>query len=140
MLWCQHHNGIWRSTDAGASWQEVTAAPLSNFGFAVAVHPHDPDTAWFVPAAADQQRVPVNGALVVNRTRNGGRSFETLHAGLPAEHCYDLVYRHGLAVGHDGQTLLMGSTTGALWSSFDGGEHWHTVSLNLPPIYAVRVG
>ena len=139
-LWCQHHNGIWRSGDGGASWQEVTTAPKSSFGFAVAVHPHDPLTAWFVPAVADQQRVPVGGALVVNRTRDGGASFEALHAGLPAEHCYDLVYRHGLAVAHDGRTLLMGSTTGGLWASFDGGEHWHTVSLNLPPIYAVKFG
>ena len=26
----------------------------------------------------------------------------------------------------------MGSTTGGLWASDDGGEHWQTVSLNLP--------
>ncbi|WP_088285975.1 sialidase family protein [Ideonella sp. A 288] len=140
VLWCQHHNGIWRSVDAGASWQEVTSAPKSSFGFTVAVHPHDPDTAWFVPAVADQQRVPVDGALVVHRTRDGGRSFEVLRAGLPSEHCYDLVYRHGLAVGHDGRTMMMGSTTGNLWSSSDGGEHWHTVSQTLPQIYTVRFG
>ena len=140
VLWCQHHNGIWHSVDSGARWQEVTTAPKSSFGFAVAVHPQDAGTAWFVPAVADQQRVPVDGALVVNRTRDGGRSFETLHAGLPPEHCYDLVYRHGLAVADDGRSLLMGSTTGGLWSSADGGEQWCAVSLNLPPIYAVRFG
>ncbi len=140
VLWCQHHCGIWRSGDSGATWQRVTSAPLSSFGFAVAVHPQDPDTAWFVPAVADQCRVPVNGALVVNRTSDGGASFETLSAGLPAQHCYDLAYRHGLVVGDDGRTLLMGSTTGGLWSSADGGEQWHTVSLTLPPIYAVRFG
>ena len=139
VLWCQHHNGIWRSGDGGASWQAV-AAPLSSFGFAVAVHPHDPDTAWFVPAVADQQRVPIAGALVVNRTRDGGKSFDTLASGLPTQHCFDLVYRHGLAVSDDGNSLLMGSTTGGLWSSDDGGDHWQTVSLNLPPIYALRFG
>jgi photosystem II stability/assembly factor-like uncharacterized protein len=139
-LWCQHHNGIFRSTDGGTSWQEVTTAPLSSFGFAVGVHPADGDTAWFVPGVADQQRVPVDGALVVNRTRDGGRSFETLRNGLPQRDCYDLVYRHGLAVGEDGRALLMGSTTGGLWSSFDGGDRWQTVSSTLPPIYAVRFG
>ena len=111
---------------------------MSQFGFAVAVDPNDADTAWFVPAEADQRRVPKDGALVVNRTRDGGRSFETLRSGLPQSGCYDLVYRHGLAVADDGRTLLMGSTTGGLWASADGGEHWRTVSLNLPPIYAVR--
>ena len=139
VLWCQHHNGIWRSVDNGAQWQALTA-PVSSFGFAVAAHPQDPLTAWFVPAEADQRRVPVDAAMVVNRTRDGGRTFETLSHGLPQQQAYDLVYRHGLAVGRDGQTLLMGSTTGGLWTSFDGGENWSTVSLNLPPIAAVRFG
>jgi hypothetical protein len=140
VLWCQHHCGIWKSTNGGTLWTEVTTAPVSKFGFAVAVHPQDPDTAWFVPAIADQCRVPVDGALVVNRTRDGGRSFETLREGLPQTQAYDLMYRHALDVGSDGRTLLMGSTTGGLWASGDGGEVWQTVSVNLPMIHAVRVG
>jgi hypothetical protein len=139
VLWCQHHNGIWRSRDNAASWQELKA-PLSSFGFAVAAHPSDGDTAWFVPGVADQCRVPVDGALAVNRTRDGGKSFETLRNGLPQRDCYDLVYRHGLVVAPDGEHLLMGSTTGGLWASADGGDQWHAVSQNLPPIYAVRFG
>lgn len=140
VLWCQHHNGIFRSTDNALSWQPVTGAPLSSFGFAVAVHPTDPHTAWFVPGVADEKRVPVDGALAVNRTRDGGRSFETLRTGLPQGGCYDLVYRHGLAVSADGRQLLMGSTTGGLWASGDGGDSWAAVSSHLPPIYAVRFG
>lgn len=140
VLWCQHHNGIWRSTDNGANWREITTAPVSNFGFALAVHPQDADVAWFAPAVADQQRVPRDGAMVVNRTRDGGATFETLREGLPQAHCYDLVYRHGLAVAGDGRSLLMGSTTGNLWASTDAGDRWQAVSLNLPPIHAVRFG
>lgn len=140
VLWCQHHCGIWRSGDGGAAWQRIHNVPVSGFGFAVAVHPGQPDTAWFVPAAADQQRVPLNGAMVVNRTRDGGKSFETLREGLPQAGCYDLVYRHGLAVGDDGEQLLMASTTGGLWASGNGGDAWRTVSNLLPPIYAVRFG
>lgn len=139
VLWCQHHCGIFRSTDGAASWHAIEA-PLSSFGFAVAVHPRDPDTAWFVPGIADQTRVPVGAALAVNRTRDGGKSFETFRAGLPQAHCYDLVYRHGLAVSADGRTLLMGSTTGNLWASDDGGEHWATIAEHLPPIHAVKLG
>jgi len=139
VLWTQHHNGIWRSTDNGETWHELTA-PLSSFGFALAVHPQDPATAWFVPAIRDEKRVPVDAALVVNRTRDGGRSFETLRDGLPQQHCYDLVYRHGLDVAGDGRSLLLGSTTGNLWASSDGGDSWTAVALNLPPINAVRFG
>ena len=140
VLWCQHHGGIWRSTDDAALWQEVTTAPVSSFGFAVAVDPGDADTAWFVPAIADECRVPRDGALVVNRTRDGGRSFETLRVGLPQAGCYDLAYRHGLDVAADSRALLLGSTTGGLWASHDAGDTWHTVSQTLPPIYAVRFG
>lgn len=136
-LWCQHHNGIWRSVDNGANWTEVHAAPLSNFGFATAVHPQNGETAWFVPAEADSKRVPPRAALAVTRTIDGGQSFTAWRGGLPQQHCYDLVYRHGLAVSDDGQLLLMGSTTGGAWLSEDGGGQWQTVSTTLPPIYAV---
>jgi hypothetical protein len=139
VLWCQHHNGIFRSTNGGALWSELHA-PLSSFGFAVAAHPADPQTAWFVPAVKDQCRVPVDRALAVNRTRDGGASFDTLRAGLPQHDCYDLVYRHGLAVSDDGTNLLMGSTTGGLWASDDSGDRWMTVPARLPPIYALRFG
>ncbi len=139
VLWCQHHCGIWRSVDSAASWQRLQA-PVSSFGFAVAVHPREPDTAWFVPAVSDMCRVPVDGQLVVNRTRDGGARWDTLREGLPQQDCYDLVYRHGLDVAADGRTLLMGSTTGGLWTSFDGGDRWQAVSLTLPPVAAVRFG
>ncbi|HYD81934.1 MAG TPA: exo-alpha-sialidase [Paucimonas sp.] len=145
VFWCQHHNGIWRTSDGAARWQQLgqdgnglMPGLVSDFGFAVAAHPRDPGTAWFVPAAADQKRIPVDAALAVTRTRDGGKSFETLRRGLPQEHCYDLVYRHGLAVADDGQTLMMGSTTGGLWVSENGGDDWQAISTTLPPIYAVR--
>ena len=86
VLWAQHHNGVFRSTDGAKSWTEVTIKP-SSFGFAVAVHPRDPDTAWFVPAVKDEMRVPVEGALVVTRTRDGGKSFQILRSGLPPADC-----------------------------------------------------
>jgi hypothetical protein len=137
VLWCQHHNGIWRSVNGGRNWEELKGAPVSNFGFAVAAHPLHPEVAWFVPAEADQRRVPVGAALAVTRAREGGQQFDILRGGLPQNHCYDLIYRHGLSVGADGRTLMMGSTTGGLWWSGDGGERWEAISNTLPPIYAV---
>ncbi len=137
-LWAQHHNGIFVRPAAGEPWREISA-PISSFGFACAVHPHDPRTAWFVPATKDDKRIPVEAKLVVNRTRDGGASFETLRAGLPQQHCYDLVYRHALDVDAAGTGLAFGSTTGGLWASDDSGDHWIELSAHLPPIYCVRV-
>ncbi|MGO9773755.1 MAG: WD40/YVTN/BNR-like repeat-containing protein [Roseiarcus sp.] len=137
-LWAQHHNGIFRSDDAARSWVEVTDVPPSSFGFAVAVHPKEPDTAWFVPGVKDEQRIPVDGKLVVTRTRDAGKSFDVLRAGLPQEHAYDVVHRHALSVDETGDRLAFGSTTGGLWISEDQGDHWRELSHTLPPIHAVR--
>lgn len=137
-LWMQHHNGIFRSDDGGQSWRELSDVRPSGFGFAVAVHPTDPDIAWFVPAAKDEQRIPVDARLVVSRTRDAGGHFDLLHEGLPKEPAYDLVYRHALDVAGDGERLAFGSTTGSLWVSEDQGESWQTVSKHLPPVLCVR--
>ena len=137
-LWVQHHNGIFRSDDASRSWSEVTDVPPSSFGFAVAVHPRDPDTAWFVPGIKDEKRIPVDGKLVVTRTRNAGKSFKVLRNGLPQAHAYDLVFRHALSIDATGERLAFGSTTGGLWVSEDQGDQWAEVSHSLPPVHAVR--
>lgn len=137
-LWTQHHNGVFRSSDGGLTWREITTVKPSNFGFAVAVHPREPDTAWLVPAVKDECRIPVDGKLVVARTRNGGKSWQTLRKGLPQNHAYDLIYRHALEVDESGKRLAMGSTTGGLWFSHDQGDSWHRFSAHLPPIYGVR--
>ncbi|MDX2154434.1 MAG: hypothetical protein SFV54_27075 [Bryobacteraceae bacterium] len=138
VMWVQHHNGIFRSTDGAASWTEITGVEPSAFGFAVAVHPRHADTAWFVPAIKDEKRYPRDARVVVNRTRDGGKTFETLTRGLPQEHAYDLVYRHALDVDTTGERLIFGSTTGSVWISEDGGDSWQTLSSNLPPAYAVH--
>ncbi len=136
-LWVQHHFSIFMSRDASESWQEVKAQP-SSFGFGVAVHPRDPDTAWFVPGIKDEKRIPVDGKLVVTRTRDGGKSFDILRNGLPQDHAYDLVFRHALAIDDIGDRLAFGSTTGGVWVTEDQGDHWQMVSHTLPPVHAVR--
>jgi len=136
-MWVQHHCGIFYSGDNAHNFQQIFAQP-SSFGFAVAVHPHDANTAWFVPAVKDACRLPVDAQFVVTRTRDGGQSFETLSNGLPQEHAYDLVYRHGLDIDATGNRLAMGSTTGGLWISENGGDAWDCISAHLPPIYCVR--
>ncbi len=137
-MWVQHHNGIFVSSDEGRTFSEITDVAPSTFGFPVVVHPQEPDTAWFVPGIKDEKRIPCDGRLVVTRTRDGGRSFETLTEGLPQKHAYDLVYRHALALDASGGRLAFGSTTGGLWVSENEGDSWVGVTHTLPPVYAVR--
>lgn len=138
VMWVQHHNGIFHSTDGSKHYREIEKAGPSTFGFAVCAHPHDENTAWFVPGEKDECRVPVDGKLVVTRTKDGGQTFETLRSGLPQQNCYDIVFRHALDVDASGNLLVMGSSTGGLWISENGGDHWQCVSNVLPPIYTAR--
>jgi ligand-binding sensor domain-containing protein len=137
-MWVQHHNGIFVSSDEGRTFTEITGVEPSAFGFAVAVHPRDPDMAWFVPEIKDEKRIPSGGKLAVTRTRDGGKSFDVLTRGLRQSHAYDIVYRHALALDGSGERLAFGSTTGGLWVSEDQGDSWACISHTLPPIYAVR--
>jgi hypothetical protein len=137
-IWCQHHCGIYVSSDFGRTFTEVSvnAAP-SAFGFGVAPHPLRPDTAFFVPAVKDEARIPVDGKLVVTRTDDGGATFRALDQGLPQGPAWDLIYRHALAIDDTGSRLAMGSTTGNLWLSEDEGATWRHLSGHLPPIAEV---
>lgn len=137
-LWMQHHNGVFRSTDGGKTCTHAAHAPSNGFGFGVAVHPQDGHTAWFVPAVKDECRVPQNGAMSVSRTRDGGKTFESLRNGLPQENAYDLVFRHALTIDGTGDRLAFGSTTGGLWVSENQGDRWDSLPVRLPPVHAVR--
>ncbi len=133
VIWCQHHNGIFRSADGGETFEEIN----TGFGFAVAAHPKDSASAWFAPGVKDECRVPVDARFVVTRTRDAGKSFQAQSQGLPQGDSYDLIYRHALVSDPSGDRLAMGSTTGNLWVSETGGESWRLLSSHLPPISAI---
>ena len=138
VMWSQHHCGIYRTTRGCGHWEPVTDVEPSAFGFAVAVHPQDPDTAWFVPAIKDEKRYPVDGKLVVTRTRDGGETFDILREGLPQQHAFDLVFRHALDVDEHGERLAFASSTGSLFVSENQGDSFECVTSHLPPVYCVR--
>jgi photosystem II stability/assembly factor-like uncharacterized protein len=137
VLWQQNHDGLYRSTDGARAWTALSeAGQLPHFGFVIAADPQRPETAWVVPAVADEERTAIDGALCVCRTDDGGRSWSAFRAGLPQTDCFDLVYRHGMDVS--GYTLAFGSTSGSLFVSDDRGESWSCLGQHLPPIYSVR--
>ena len=138
-LWAQHHNGVFRSTNSAKSWQEISGHRAVGLRLSrsrsIRTTPTPPGSS---PATKDEKRIPVDGRVVVARTRDGGKTFDVLRNGLPQEHAYDLTYRHSLDVDESGDRLAFGSTTGTLWVTEDQGESWRTVSKHLPPIWAVR--
>ena len=135
ILWQQNHCGIYRSIDGGVCWNNVGQKDgPANFGFTIAVDHNNGDVAWVIPALKDEYRVAINHALQVCRTDDGGKTWQSFTKGLPHKDCYDLVFRHALAVDRD--TLAFGSTTGNLFLSADRGESWKCLNTHLPMIYA----
>ncbi len=137
-LYQQNHCGVYRSDDRGESWQEITDGLPSDFGYALALDPRDPDTAFVIPEKSSHMRATVDGRLRVFRTTDAGASWTALTDGLPQEHAYVSVLRD--AMDHDTLDplgLYFGTSTGHLFASRDGGEHWHAVAAFLPKILCV---
>ena len=136
VIWQQNHCGIFRSTNAAKTWQDVTDKNgPANYGFALGVDHQDTETAWVIPATSDEIRVAIDKALCVCRTEDGGQTWQTLRKGLPQEYCYDLVLRHALDVS--GDTLAFGTTAGNLFISDDRGDSWECVAHTLAKVTAV---
>lgn len=139
-LYLQHHWGVYRSTDFGGRWYEVGADSLpSTFGFPVVADPGHPGTAYVVPLTSDAFRCTPDGRLRVYRTTDGGRSWAPLHNGLPQHDAWLTVLRDAFSADAlDPVGLYLGTRTGDLFASSDGGASWRELARHLPPVLCVR--
>ena len=138
-MFMQFHGGVYRSDDAGASWTDVGAGLVSDFGFPLMVDPADPDSAFVIPLTADMDRVTPEGRVRVYETRDAGASWSARGDGLPGEHAYLTVLRQAFTRAGEGERmqLYFGATSGELFGSGDAGASWMTVAPRLAPVYSV---
>jgi photosystem II stability/assembly factor-like uncharacterized protein len=140
-LFLQNHWGLYRSDDWGDSWQDIANGVPSDFGFAMQMHPHDPETVYIVPIEADMFRATPEAKLRVYRTRNAGASWEPLTRGLPQHGAYENVLRDALAAdSFDSAGIYFGTRSGKLYGSRDEGATWSEIADALPPIVCVKTG
>jgi hypothetical protein len=138
VLWQQNHCGVFRTTNGGALWDNVSDQEgLAGYGFALAIDPQHAERAWVIPAISDEMRVAKDLALVVSYTEDGGESWSALRKGLPQEHCFDIVFRH--AFQYQSEQLVFGTNNGNLYWSGNGGVHWENIARNLSRIDTVQV-
>lgn len=139
-LFMQKHWDVMRSDDHGRSWTEISGDLPTDFGFAVDVHAHEPDTVYVVPITSDALHYPPDGCLRVYRSRTGGGEWEPLGAGLPDSGCYVNVLRDAMAVDRlEPCGVYLGTTGGQLYVSHDEGDHWSAVAEHLPRVLSVEV-
>jgi photosystem II stability/assembly factor-like uncharacterized protein len=140
VLFMQKHWDVMRSDDGGDSWYEVSGDLPTDFGFAIDVHAHDPETVYVVPITSDSEHYPPEGKLRVYRSRTGGGEWEPLTRGLPQEHCYVDVLRDAMAVDDlDACGVYFGTTGGQVYASADGGDSWDAIVRDLPAVLSVEV-
>jgi photosystem II stability/assembly factor-like uncharacterized protein len=138
-LYLQNHWGLYRSDDAGDSWQDIARDVPSDFGFCIAIHPHDPETAYIVPLESDEFRCTPEGKLRVYRTRDGGGSWQALSEGLPQQDAFETVLRDAMGTDQEERAgIYFGTRSGKLFATRDGGESWTAIADGLPPILCVR--
>jgi len=139
-LFMQKHWDVMRSDDAGDNWREVSGNLPTDFGFAIDVHAHEPETVYVVPIKSDSQHFPIDGKLQVYRSRTGGNEWEALTKGLPQANCYVNVLRDAMAVDTlDACGIYFGTTGGQVYASNDGGDSWNAIVRDLPGVLSVEV-
>ncbi len=137
-LYQQNHCGVYRSDDGGGQWIEISDGLPSDFGFGIAVHPHDADTIWVCPSISGFKHWMPGARVVVYRSRDQGHTWEGLTQGLPGEGAYLNVLRDAMAVDMMPVAgVYIGTNTGQLFYSRDEGDSWQQAGTLFPPINSV---
>jgi hypothetical protein len=144
-LWQQNHCGVYRMDREDGVWVRVgenLPAEVGDIGFPIVVSPFDPDIAWVFPMDGTDvwPRTAPDGRPALWRTTDGGASWERQDRGLPGENAWWTVKRQCLAHDlHDPLGLYLGTTSGEVWGSINGGRTWKCLARHLPHIYSVEV-
>jgi photosystem II stability/assembly factor-like uncharacterized protein len=143
-LYQQNHCGIYRIDRPSDTWIRIgknMPKDIGDVGFPMVVHPRNADTAWVFPMDGGSvwPRVSIDGKPAAYVTRNAGKSWQRLDAGLPKSNAWWTVKRQCMSA--DGQKqvgLYLGTTSGELWMGRNEGKRWECIARHLPEIYAVE--
>jgi len=144
-LYQQNHCGIYRIDRPSDTWTRIgrrMPKDVGDVGFPMVVHPRDADTAWVLPMDGTTvwPRTSPGGKPSVYVTRDGGKKWRRLDAGMPRSQAWWTVKRQAMgADSRDPVGLYFGTTGGEVWMSRDEGERWAPLARNLPEIYSVEV-
>ena len=126
LIWAGTDDGlVWLTRDGGQNWREVSPPGL---------------TAWSKIAQLDASHFDPNGVYAavnrfrlddlhpyIYRTHDGGQTWEKITNGLPDDASVNVVREDPVRQG-----LLFAGTERAIYVSFNDGDSWQSLQLNLP--------
>lgn len=126
LLWAGTDDGyIWVTHDGGKNWKNVTPPQMTAWQKVtqiVASH-YDLNTAF-----ASVSGFRINDMKpYIYRTDDGGKNWQLITDGLPNNEPVNTVREDPVR-----RNLLFAGTETAVWVSFDAGDHWQSLQLNLP--------
>jgi photosystem II stability/assembly factor-like uncharacterized protein len=135
VLWAGSDDGLIHvSTDGGTSWKNVTPKDLPEWSRISLIDPspHDAGTAY---VAAKRYELD-DFRPFIYRTTDFGKTWKKIVKGIP-----DYEFVHAVREDPNRKGLLYAGTERGVWVSFDDGENWQTLQLNLPvvPIHDLMV-
>ncbi len=143
-LYQQNHCGIYRLDRPSDRWVRIgrnMPKQIGDIGFPMVLHPRDPDQVWVFPMDGGTvwPRVSPGGKPAAYVTRNGGKTWTRQDKGFPRSNAWWTVKRQAMtADAHDPVGLYLGTTSGEVWASRNGGSSWTCLARHLPEIYSVE--
>ena len=125
-LWAGTDDGlIWITRDGGKNWTDITPKDLTAWSKVtqISASHFDEETAY---ASVSRFRIDDSHPYIY-RTHDSGKNWKLITAGLPDFGAVDTVREDPIRKG-----LLFAGTENAVWVSFDDGDHWQSLQLNLP--------
>jgi photosystem II stability/assembly factor-like uncharacterized protein len=126
LLWAGTNDGlIWKSADDGKRWENVTPKEITAWSMVSILEASrfDADTVY---AAVDRHRLD-DIRPHIYRTKDGGKTWASITAGIPVGSYVNVVREDPERRG-----LLYAGTELGVFVSFDDGDHWQPLHLNLP--------